>query len=248
MLRYIKFLTLIIAIMLVGCSANSQTEEKTPTEKTLVEKTPYETEKPIVTEYTNTPGKNVVGGYLKFVAEPIHPSDPTKTYDVLQNYHTFKVTTKSDTIVTIKLGNVDGLGGNLGEYRITLLEDTRDLSTVGKKLTLFDWTTDHVQEDGTITLNLSEYVKNNGISSGVRKAILRFEIKKDATVEQYMLIESIVITSNVESEKELLEQISFTDANAAVLKQKDDKNEFPMGYWRSTGRRDLYAGIKQNNN
>ena len=47
--------------------------------------------------------------------------------------------------------------------------------------------------------------------------------------------------------KELLSQISFTDANDQVLQKRDEEGNYPYNYWRCNGRKELYNGIKKNN-
>lgn len=186
-----------------------------------------------VDELTNTPKETASGGYLKFVA--------TTTGSDVQfvTNHTdsrFKITADGGYNLDIKLGTVDDLGGKLGEYRILL----RDGST---EYVLLDWTKNHTYENGTISFNLSEFISSKGLTE-VPKAVIRIELKKNATVETYMLIESIIITANNiddYQEEKFLEEISLTDANAAVLMKKSDAGKFPLGYWQSTGRRDLYA-------
>ena len=186
-----------------------------------------------VDEYTNTPKPTASGGYLKFVA--------TKTGNSVQfvQNHTrsrFPITVDGEYKLAIKLGDVKDLGGKLGEYRILLKNGSTEY-------VLQDWTSNHSYEDGTMTFNLSEFIESKGLTE-ISDAILRIEMKKDPSVETYMLIESIVITAdNVEDPLvlEFLDEISLTDANKAVLMNRQDDGQFPLGYWQSSGRRDLYA-------
>ena len=230
----------IFILLLLCCFSLLSCNQSSPDEKSeeVIKKT-----QTLDFEYTNTPGPDIVGGYCKIVAEPNKYNDSSMPYYVIMRNHTpFEVTKHNNTIVTIELGNVDNLNGSLGEYKITLMDGAVDLCEIlGEPL--LDWTTDHIQDNGTITLNLSEYVQKTGVN--VRKAYLYIYVKRDTVEEKYILVKSIVITSNTEKEDEinLLQQISFTDANKVVLMEKDETG-FPIGYWRCSGRKELYNGKK----
>lgn len=189
---------------------------------------------------TNTPKDTAYGGYLKFVVEQIKPNDTEAEIKHIVNYTKFAATSFSNTTVTLELGNVDNLEGKLGEYRITLISNGTDLGEFYNDYIL-DWTTDHVHDNGKITLNISEYLKKHSVMES-EKTEIKIEMKRSSTEERYMLIKSLnIVSENASQEqKDLLAAISFNDANAAVLMQKDNSNNFPVGYWRSTGRRDLY--------
>ena len=200
-----------------------------------------------VDELTNTAKETASGGYVKFVAT-FAGSGNSKYF---QNYTAFPLTRDGGVKVTIKIGNVDNLDGQLGEYRFALYEKTYDevkkkdiYTDLGEKykLPLTEWTTNHNVENGTIELDLSSYLDSIDVDL-VENTVLRVELKKDILVEKYILIESIVFTAeNVDLQTEkLLEDISFTDANLNCLRTKNDLNEFPIDYWQSSGRKDLYA-------
>ena len=75
-----------------------------------------------VDELTNTAKETASGGYVKFVAT-FAGSGNSKYF---QNYTAFPLTRDGGVKVTIKIGNVDNLDGQLGEYRFALYEKTYD--------------------------------------------------------------------------------------------------------------------------
>ena len=206
---------------------------------------------------------NAIGGYLRFTSEklPTAPADKYSSVKKLWNYTPISISAEGDYVVEIVLGNVDDISGDkLGEYRIVLTQVEYDAKGKEKKTInlsdqyekpLYDWTTDHapvyvddedVEHTGVIRLNLSEYVASLGLEE-VEDARLQFEVCRD-TVNRYMLIESIEFSADIEdpTQLQLLDEVSMKDANANILNGKKDEKtqDYPVGYWRSTGLRLLY--------
>ena len=214
-------------------------------------------------EKTDTPNVNAIGGHLRFFVTKV--SDPGENHEKRKsfyNYTPIKISADGNYEVAIRIGNIDNLfEANLGEFRISLLEatefDNKGNVKKTKNLTdeynipLYDWSNDHApvgvnsdgeEETGLIVLNLSEYLNELGIEE-VENARISIDLAQNTTV-QYILIESIKITAEIENQADLqlLSQISMTDANAEMFNGVKDQttNQFPIGYWQCTGKRALY--------
>ena len=155
--------------------------------------------------------------------------------DYLENHFPITFNPEFNHIATIKLSNEDGLlGYELGKYRVVLrLLDNQ-------KIQLTDWS----QNYNELSLNISEALKNAGITTPV-KGHLRFELLPLATGNDkhnhcsYIGINEILITTNNELDKQenidLINELSFDNANAAVQTQFLESGAFAPGYWKCDG-------------
>lgn len=197
-------------------------------------------------EMTDKPHINAKGGYFRLTTKKTSKEGADyKNIYYIENYTTFPITADGNYQVTIKLGNEDDIAGNkLGEYRVVLCDGKDNLGTLYGGENLLDWTSDHVQEDGVLTLNLSDYIAELGLDS-VENGRVRIELARNTTI-QYMLIESIMLSCDVEDEEtqQLLTDISLDDANLQCMMVKGNDGKFPIGYWQASGQRNLYNASK----
>lgn len=201
--------------------------------------------------YINTAHKYAKGGYLHFynatapieIPEDMTEADFTETeiYGLayLSSYPTTMTSTGGYKAV-IEFGNEDGINGaQIGEYRIVLyyIEGETQYSIL-----LQDFSRNYE----TTTINISEALAAANLTE-VKKASLAFELKgagfdeDGLKVDTYLLIKTVKFTADQHTAPEDLNLISMNDANQSALYTKDlETNKFPVGYWTSTGNKNIY--------
>ncbi len=181
--------------------------------------------------FTNLPSNNSHGGSLKIVA--------TQGSDIqyIYNYASFELNSEDSVELDIKFNNVDGLNGKIGKYQIFL---SRSPSRTGTRYALTELKNSY--ED--LSINLSEFIASKSITN-IPKAYIQIEIPQDQADEQYILINSLTLSSksnNVELD-DLLKEISIDDASAQCMIEPNTDLTFPNTYWRCSGRKEVYQAV-----
>ena len=152
----------------------------------------------------------------------------------------FTVAKDGEYTLTINLNDTEGaVGGSLGEYRVQFVENTTDSPRV---ITIRDWSTDYSSIEN---YNLSSALEQLDANLSEMEGYLSFELKAKSEAYSYILLESVVISSQNADETTAarLAEISFTDATKMVLKTKplegDSSGAF-IGYWTATGRKGIF--------
>ena len=185
-------------------------------------------------EYINQPYRYALGGYLKIATEDmLQNKDETLDGKIkfLRNYKTFNYDPIYNYQLNVNFGDIDNItdDSSLGEYRIRM-------QTNSQFIEIQDWS----KKFGEISINLNDIVKEK-----VSNAQIRFEVKPQTDKYTYILIKNINISCDNEEINELLSAISFDDANAAALVQKQNNGTFPDMYWQSNANRDIYQAEKR---
>lgn len=157
--------------------------------------------------------------------------NPLNNTDFLRNYDKVTYTTADNFMLNFTLTDTDGIGGaSLTEYRVLIQYNSDQF------FLLKDWS----REYGEVSINISELMNQSGVTS-IPNGQLRFEAKPVVGENNgYIGIETLVLSSNNEEIAELLEEISITNANHTVQLGRQDDGTFPIGYWQSTGRQEVY--------
>ena len=183
--------------------------------------------------YTNIVSTNAHGGSLKLVS--------TVGNDVKYavNYVSFPVYKEDDLTFSLEFNDVDDLNGKLGQYQLFLASSQ---SRSGTRYAL----TELMSSYDSISINLSKFLIDNEIGD-MEKAYIQIEIPQNPNYEQYILIEKLTLKSSTDDTelKQLYEEISMNDAalQCNMAADPDNGNRFPNGYWRCTGRRELYNAV-----
>ncbi len=167
------------------------------------------------------------GGYVMF--ENVNFGDNESIVE-LNSDSPFSVSVVANYVLNVEFGAENGIRNEmLGEYRIYLKNDE-------KTLILKDWNSDY----SAFSVDLSKTLENSGLSeiSGVK---LFFGLKNDNDCITYLLIKNCFITCDNEDENDLLSKISFGDASEMIRRKIDASGKVPEGYWKSTGRKGVYA-------
>lgn len=166
------------------------------------------------------------GGYIIFTNPSTSAS--AEGYDYFRSTKT-KFSTTGNYCLSFKLGSDDGVnGGSLGEYAVYLVSDTVELC-------LKDWSKDY----SDCTINISQKMALTQVSSTVSNASIEFRLKNNSSINTYLLIKEVMLTSTDGNED--LAEISFDDATQAVLIAPNvTTGTTPKGYWVSTGIKNIY--------
>lgn len=191
-------------------------------------------------QYIDSANKYAKGGYLNFVNENI-VSDYTadKYIKYLQTYQEVKYTKGDNYQLEVEMGSVANVFNyQLGEYRIVLktssLDPNNPTQTINEYVVLKDWSKDYSKT----TINISEVIKNSGLSSFTGK--LAFELRAGNNVQSYVLIKKCVITSDNDGMAEKLSLMSINDATESVLYAKVAAAPTPVGYLECNGQKNIY--------
>ena len=192
--------------------------------------------------FINSAHKYAKGGYLHFYNTTTPSEIDPNGIAYLSSYPT-TMTSTGNYRVTIEFGNIDDINNDkLGEYRIVLYYTNDQVDEMGLPIihTLEDPLKDFSQDYGTVTLDISSHLAKNGITT-MENARLAFELKGALEYDTYLLIKSCKITADNHTAPEDLSLISINDANQTALYAKDaETNAFPVGYWSSTGNKNVY--------
>lgn len=203
----------------------------------------------------NQATKGAFGGYVMFENTNVSPmAKDVYLYSTKYNYNV-----NDDYKLSISLGSKDDvMSGKITEYAIYLTTVKQEevynesskiyenITILNKEILLKDWSNEY----GDITINISDILKENGLTSF--EGSIAFVINKKANFTDdanYILISKCVISSsklneNNESDKNkiaLLNEISFDDANKMVLTEKSNEETKieNKGYWACNGRKGL---------
>lgn len=175
--------------------------------------------------YINQANQYGKGGYVMF--ENQRKDGETVSY---LNSDLITVTKSGNFAVTLLFGTDNGIGGSvLSEFRVLFRNDDREVL-------LKDWSADY----SDLSLNISNALP--GDVSEMRGS-LSIELKSVQDKYSYVLIKSCVFSSDFaypEDAENECEAVSFSDATKMILMAKDANNNFPRGYWSSTGRKGIY--------
>lgn len=169
------------------------------------------------------------GGYVMFENE-VRVGTEERNNVVLNNTTPFSFNEEDNLRIVISFGSDDNvIGSKLGEYRIYLSDSD------GTNVVLKEWSRDY----GDVDLRVTDVLKQNGLTE-INNAVLNFELKPEEG-NSYILIKSCALSSNNEQLNEKLAQIGFDDATEMIRRAIDSAGVVPVGYWRSTGRKGIYA-------
>lgn len=196
--------------------------------------------------------------------------DPYQKAVTFENYTQFDVTADGEYKVLVSLVSMDELLGvhsdaskdisasSYAPYRISIVygeKDNRQRIVVSESSNgLTDGWNNTTYSDYNI--DLSSYVSTYGTDGVLKNVSLLVELLPSTSDERYILIDEIILEANdtvSDETRELLSTITFSnrldddneiiyehDANDVCLYAVDPSGRFPVGYWRTTGRRDLY--------
>ena len=128
------------------------------------------------------------------------------------------------------------LGYTLGKYRVVLKLNDQIIS-------LKDWSTEYTE----YTLNISEALKNANVLGTVEGQV-RFELQplstgNDGNKSSYIGINEVLFSTNTNLDTpeniELMNEVSFDNANVAVMSGKLDSGLFSYDYWQSNGKKHI---------
>lgn len=177
--------------------------------------------------YINNYSQYASGGFVMFEID-----GSTQSSVVLYNYTAFNVSSDDNYVLSAVLDGTSGISGEkTATYRIYIRSDETQTEIVLK-----DWSNDY----SAISLNISDALNKEGLTE-LKSARFYFEIKSDEQDKSYILIQECVVSCDDEQSKEVLSQISFTDANEMVGRTRDGNGEFPVGYWQCSGRKGIYS-------
>lgn len=181
--------------------------------------------------FTDLPSKNSHGGSLKIVATQ------GNGVQYMYNYASFELNSEDNVKLDIKFNDVDNLNGKIGKYQIFL---SRTPSRTGTRYELTELKSSY--ED--LSINLSEFIANKSITS-IPKAYIQIEIPQNQVDEQYILINSLKLSSDSDDIElnDLLEEISIEDASAQCMIEPNEDLSFPNTYWRCSGRKGVYQAV-----
>ena len=191
---------------------------------------------------TNNSNKYVRGGYVRFSTDPLasstlKPEDNTK---YLESYR-FTLDLSKDYSFAYELNTDETNDGfKQGYYKsyVKFKENTEDAN-----YTYYYFTNNFVKASKDNSFDVSTLLKNAGYSGKFNVAKFGFLIKPDYDYKQEILIKSINVSSNDESQADLFKEMSFDDANKQVMMtQKDDNKNDNLGYWVCNGFKFLYKG------
>ncbi len=169
------------------------------------------------------------GGYVMFENQ-VNAGSEERNNVTLYNSTPFSFNEADNMHISVSFGNDDDvIGSKLGEYRIYLA------GFDGENAVLKDWSRDY----GDIDLNVNDCLRQSGIT-GIIDAVLYFELKPGEG-NSYILIKKCLLTSDNETLNEDLTQIGFDDATEMIRRKIDSAGVVPFGYWKSTGRKGIYA-------
>ena len=180
------------------------------------------------------------GGYLRLTSDSYFSTQPTDYNDGIyffSNYTTFPFTSSDNLELEIVFGNEDNIeNSRLAKSRVVL--SYYDSGT--KTLPLSDWSDDY---SSAFKANLSEAIENNG-STSITKGKIYIEMMSNVSTTQYsyILVKSVKLTSESTDEDalELLNHISFDDANYVAGLSKNSDNSKNLEYWQSSANKYIW--------
>ena len=183
------------------------------------------------------------GGYVVFFNDKTNNTEGEISY--LYSYPT-TFTSDGNYKANIKLYDNERYKDNRqGEFRVSVrYETTEVIDNQITKVANFIPLTDYMTEYGEFEVNISEALAKKGIDK-LTNGTLCFELlpNEEKGIKSYIMIESVVFSANedVENYEELVNSISFTDANKMVLLKLDEATkEAPVGYWNAIGSKNVH--------
>lgn len=183
------------------------------------------------------------GGYVVFNNDKNNNTEGEISY--LYSYPTL-MTKDGNYTAEIKIYDNEYFNDNRqGEYRVSIrYEVDEKVGDKYEKVAKYIPLTEYLSVYEDLTVNISKELENAGIDK-IENASLCFELKpnEEKGIKSYIMIESVVFNANtdVENYDDLINKISFTDANAMVLMKIDETTkEKPLGYWSAIGIKNVH--------
>ena len=209
-------------------------------------------------EYIDNTNNYGLGGYAVLINDGTLETslDDPATLDVVEPGSTRNTTLYSyptiftadgNYTVTVKPYNKEGYNnGELAEYSVSIRYPVKYMNKDDKEETKYEQylIKDFSRDYSEFTLNISEYLKENGIER-LEDSSLQFNIKPSSTqgVRSYLMFEQIIFNADesVENYKDLTESISLLDANKSFSLELNANREKPLGYWSATSIKNVHA-------
>ena len=188
------------------------------------------------TVYLNQYYRYGKGGYLRPTCKSYYNGvdDISKFEWYLRSNDPFVVTPTNDFKIAINFSNLDNIEEDqlCDSYRVVLRNGTQKTSP---SYVLKDWSNDF----GLVEINASAVLEANSIPSLNNCQLLIYARPKASdTVLSYFMLDRLELTSN--DNQEILSKISITDANYTAGLKANELNQYPEGYWASTGVMNVY--------
>ena len=191
-------------------------------------------------ETINTTNQYAHGGTFVFVNDNLVQPGVSiyEQTDFLEHYYKINFKSGADQKIIISLNNQDNLlNYKLGTYRVILKSEELPNGFIVLK----DWSKDYSE----LTINISQELAKANITDAIEGRIRLELLPSEDAISSYIGVTKITfVAGNNESIeiKELMEEISFDNANLAVMTSRTEAG-YPKGYWQSNGKR-LVHGAK----
>ena len=190
------------------------------------------------TQYANQYFAYAEGGYIRCTAKNYY--DGTGNIEDYQWYlrsnHFFTVKSTNDVKMKIHFGDADNIDGDqlCDSYCIYIRNGkNKDSDTYLIK----DWSNDF----GDFELNVSDIIASQTSATlSACQIMIYARPKVSDSMYSYFLIDKLELTSNDDTQKEILEAVSITDANYTAGLKANNLGQFPDGYWASSGIMNVY--------
>ena len=169
------------------------------------------------------------GGYMRITS--------VKNKDFYVRSETpFTITDSENFKMSVDMVNIDGIAEDelCDSYKVELRAGSQSTSPM---YLLRDWSNDFSPFEINVSARLSELSLSEVNNC---QLFITGKPKSDESKFYYFMFKTITLTSDDTSKKELLDEISITDANFTAGMKKDPVEGFPTGYWASTGTMNVY--------
>lgn len=180
------------------------------------------------------------GGYIRPTCKKFYtakPEDKIEDYEwYLRSNTFFTVKPTNEVKLKIHFGDTDFIDGDqlCDSYSIYIRNGKNKDSP---KYLIKDWS----NEFGDVELNVSDIIAEQTPSTLSACQVMIYARPKVSDEKySYFLIDSLELTSSDDSQKDLLEEISISDANYTAGLKGNELNQFPDGYWASNGVMNVY--------
>ena len=182
------------------------------------------------------------GGSLRITCKKYYKEGDINSYKFyLRSNDLFTVTPTNDLKVKVHFGDTDNIDEDqlCQDYQFVLCNKATPTASNTTDYVVTDWSS----QWGDVEVNLSEALKEK-YPTVTSLDNCQFRIyarpKMSDKAYSYFLVDSIQLTSNNPDEKEVLDAVSFDNANHVAGLGKDNLGNFPKGYWASTGVMNVY--------
>ncbi len=190
------------------------------------------------------------GGYYRITSDAAY-SDASKKITLTKyttltyNYTPIPVNPADEFTLNIEMDNEDNILDNIlcDGVRVALRYIDAEDNNKEKRLTIFPTVGDDeswYNEFSTIDINVSEIMTAQGIAASEKCYFEIYGKPKVSEKKCYYLMKTLTMTSSNEETQALLNQINITDANYTAGLGPDSLRQFPVGYWQSTGERNVW--------